>query len=40
MTQRGVDTFIEVGPGNVLAGLIKRIAPQAQTINIRTLVEG
>lgn len=40
MTQRGVDTFIEVGPGNVLAGLIKRIAPQAQTISIRTLLEG
>jgi [acyl-carrier-protein] S-malonyltransferase len=40
MAQNGVDTFIEVGPGNVLANLIKRIAPTAQTISIRTLLEG
>lgn len=38
MAQNGVDTFIEVGPGSVLANLIKRIAPNAQTINIRTLL--
>ena len=29
---RGVTTFIEVGPGQVLTGLIKRIAPDAQAI--------
>ncbi len=31
MTAAGVRTFVEVGPGKVLAGLIKRIAPDAET---------
>jgi [acyl-carrier-protein] S-malonyltransferase len=34
MTQDGVDTFIEVGPGRVLTGLIKRIAPDARAFAI------
>jgi [acyl-carrier-protein] S-malonyltransferase len=32
MTAAGVTTFIEVGPGRVLTGLIKRIAPDAEAI--------
>jgi [acyl-carrier-protein] S-malonyltransferase len=32
MAAAGVDTFIEVGPGRVLTGLIKRIAPDAEAI--------
>jgi [acyl-carrier-protein] S-malonyltransferase len=34
MTQLGVTTFVEVGPGTVLTGLIKRIAPEARTLNV------
>jgi [acyl-carrier-protein] S-malonyltransferase len=32
MTAAGVTTFVEVGPGRVLTGLIKRIAPDAEVI--------
>lgn len=34
MTRQGVTTYYEIGPGTVLNGLIKRISPDAQTINI------
>ena len=33
MTADGVTTFVEVGPGKVLTGLIKRIAPDAEVIS-------
>lgn len=33
---RGVTTFFEIGPGDVLAGLIKRISPGARTINVNS----
>src|SRR5436190_9368399 len=32
MTAAGVTTFVEVGPGRVLTGLIKRIAPDAEAL--------
>ena len=32
MTDAGVTTFVEIGPGRVLTGLIKRIAPEAEVI--------
>jgi [acyl-carrier-protein] S-malonyltransferase len=37
MAAEGVDTFAEIGPGSVLTGLIKRIAPGARLINVSDL---
>lgn len=32
--ERGVKTFVEVGPGKVLSGLLRQIAPEARAINV------
>jgi [acyl-carrier-protein] S-malonyltransferase len=35
--EKGIDTFIEVGPGKVLSGLIKRIEPSARILNVEDM---
>ncbi|MEE8241342.1 MAG: ACP S-malonyltransferase [Nitrospirales bacterium] len=35
MHAMGVTTFVEVGPGSVLTGLIKRIVPDCVTLNVK-----
>jgi [acyl-carrier-protein] S-malonyltransferase len=42
MLDAGAEVFIELGSGNVLAGLIKRIAPETQVISVgdKASVEG
>jgi len=34
MVDEGVDIFVECGPGSALTGMVRRIAPQAQTLNV------
>jgi [acyl-carrier-protein] S-malonyltransferase len=31
---QGVTTFVEVGPGKVLSGLLRQIAPEARASNV------
>ncbi|HUF02100.1 MAG TPA: ACP S-malonyltransferase [Gaiellaceae bacterium] len=37
LVRSGVTTFVEVGPGNVLSGLVKRIDRSVKTISVSTL---
>jgi [acyl-carrier-protein] S-malonyltransferase len=34
MVREGVDTFVECGPGTALTGMVRRIAPEATTLNV------
>jgi [acyl-carrier-protein] S-malonyltransferase len=34
MRAAGVDTFVEVGPGAALTGMVRRIVPEARTLNV------
>lgn len=37
MVQQGVTSFIEIGPGKVLSGLIQKIQPEVTTYNVNSL---
>lgn len=37
MLNRGVDTFVEIGPGKVLSGFLKKICKEARSFNIEDM---
>jgi [acyl-carrier-protein] S-malonyltransferase len=37
IVEKGIDTFVEVGPGKVLSGLIRRIEPSATVLNVEDM---
>jgi [acyl-carrier-protein] S-malonyltransferase len=37
LVKEGVKTFVEVGPGNVLSGLVKRIDRGVRTVSVSNL---
>ena len=39
MIQNGVNEFIEIGPGKVLSGLIKRVSDKVSSKSINTIEE-
>jgi [acyl-carrier-protein] S-malonyltransferase len=34
LVKEGAETFVEVGPGKVLSGLVRRIAPEVRVLNV------
>jgi [acyl-carrier-protein] S-malonyltransferase len=37
LLERGVEKFVEVGPGKVLSGLVKKIAPRADVFSVEDM---
>jgi [acyl-carrier-protein] S-malonyltransferase len=34
LAREGVETFVEIGPGKVLSGLLRQTAPQSRALNV------
>ena len=37
MVEQGIDTFIEIGPGKVLSGMVKKISRSATVYNVQDI---
>ena len=37
MSENKIEDFIEIGPGKVLTGLVKRISPTSNSFNINSI---
>jgi malonyl CoA-acyl carrier protein transacylase len=40
MVESGVGTFVEVGPGQVLSGLIRKISDEVNVLRVEDLMKG